>query len=232
MLEKEYKGNNVRENVHKQVDCQNCWKFIYASDPAAAEPVAEVNLPTGPELIQMVKDTLTKRGSMEIRSLARIFRALDDNRNRKVDKREMVDGLRDFGINLNDDEATLMYGCFDRDQNGQIIFDEFLRVLRGDLSENRLEYIKKAYAKLDANSDGLVKLDDIAKLYDASKHPDVVERGVPEEQVYLKFMSLWDTQTADGIVTFDEFCDYYRDVSCSVDTDEYFAVMMTSAWKL
>jgi len=116
----------------------------------------------------MVKDTLNKRGSMEIRSLGRIFRALDDNRNRKVDKREMAEGLIDFGINLNDDEATLMFGCFDRDQNGQIKFDEFIRVLRGDLSANRLEYIKKAYAKLDANSDGLVKLDDVAKLYDAS----------------------------------------------------------------
>jgi len=55
---------------------------------------------------------------------------------------------------------------------------------------------------------------------------------MPVEQVYAKYMSLWDTQHADGIVTFDEFCDYYRDVSCSIDTDEYFAVMMTNAWKL
>jgi len=45
-------------------------------------------------------------------------------------------------------------------------------------------------------------------------------------------MSLWDTQVIDGVVSFDEFCDYYRDVSASVDTDEYFAVMMTNAWKL
>jgi hypothetical protein len=31
-----------------------------------------------------------------------------------------------------------------------------------------------AYDKLDVNKDGLVKLDDISKIYDASKHPDVV----------------------------------------------------------
>lgn len=232
MLEKEYKGNNVRENDHKHVSICNHWKFCYATDPAAAEPVPVVSLPTAAELIQMVKDTLTKRGSMEIRSLGRIFRALDDNRNRMVDKRELVDGLKDFGIMLNDDEATILYGAFDRDSNGQIIFDELLRVLRGDLSDNRLSFIRKAYAKLDANSDGVVKLDDVARLYDASHHPDVVERGAPVEQVYAKFMSLWDTQVADGVVTFDEFCDYYRDVSCSIDTDEYFGVMMTNAWKL
>ena len=53
-----------------------------------------------------------------------------------------------------------------------------------------------------------------------------------EEQVYKQFMSMWDTQVADSIVTFDEFCDYYRDVSASVDTDEYFGLMMKNAWKL
>ena len=48
----------------------------------------------------------------------------------------------------------------------------------------------------------------------------------------MNFMSLWDTQKADGIVTFDEFCEYFKDVSASIDTDEYFGVMMTNAWKL
>ena len=46
------------------------------------------------------------------------------------------------------------------------------------------------------------------------------------KEVFMQFMSLWDTQIPDGIITFDEFCDYYRDVSASIDTDEYFAVMI------
>ena len=45
-------------------------------------------------------------------------------------------------------------------------------------------------------------------------------------------MSQWDTQEADGIVTFDEFCDYYEGVSCSIDRDDYFELMMKRAWKL
>ena len=48
----------------------------------------------------------------------------------------------------------------------------------------------------------------------------------------MQYMSLWDTQEPDGVITFSEFCDYYRDVSASIDDDEYFAVMMTNAWKL
>lgn len=52
------------------------------------------------------------------------------------------------------------------------------------------------------------------------------------EQVYEEFMSMWDTQNPDGIVTKDEFVEYFRDVSASIDTDEYFQVMMQNAWKL
>ena len=121
---------------------------------------------------------------------------------------------------------------FDRDGSGTVDFDEFLRALRGDLNETRLALIRKAYDKLDVNKDGQVKLDDIAQIYDVSQHPDVVQGKKEPMQVYKEFMSLWDTQVADGIVTFDEFCEYFRDVSASIDTDEYFAVMMQNSWKI
>jgi Ca2+-binding EF-hand superfamily protein len=140
--------------------------------------------------------------------------------------------LRDIGISLNEDEALAVLKHFDRNGNGMVSFDEFLRAIRGEINSNRLVWIKKAYQKLDVNGDGTVKLDDIAKLYDVSKHPDVTKGRKDPKQVYLEFMKLWDTQVADGIVTFEEFLEYFADVSASVDTDEYFAVMMQNAWKL
>ena len=48
----------------------------------------------------------------------------------------------------------------------------------------RLSLIKKAYEKLDVNRDGSVKLDDIAKLYDVSKSPDVVNNKNDPLEVY------------------------------------------------
>lgn len=89
-----------------------------------------------------------------------------------------------------------------------------------------------AYDKLDVNKDGLVKLDDIAKLYDVSQHPDIQQGSKTPKEVYLEFMKLWDTQVQDGIVTIDEFFDYFKDVSASIDSDDYFALMMRNSWKL
>lgn len=61
------------------------------------------------------------------------------------------------------------------------------------MSDYRMSLIRKAYNKLDVNGDGLVKLDDIAKLFDVSKHPDVLQRRKTPMEIYKEFMSLWDT---------------------------------------
>jgi hypothetical protein len=48
----------------------------------------------------------------------------------------------------------------------------------------------------------------------------------------MEFMSLWDTQVKDGIVTWDEFSGYYKDINCSVESDAEFYNIMNQAWKL
>lgn len=113
-------------------------------------------------------------------------------------------------------------------------FDSLLLIFSdlGELNAFRKNLINKAYKKLDVNGDGQVKLDDIAQIYDASKHPDVLDGKKTKDQVLLEFMDKWDTQEKDGIITIEEFYDYFSDVSASIDTDEYFEAMMKSAWKI
>ena len=45
-------------------------------------------------------------------------------------------------------------------------------------------------------------------------------------------MKQWETDKVDGIVTLDEFIEYYRNVSPSIDRDDYFELMMRNAWHL
>jgi Ca2+-binding EF-hand superfamily protein len=161
-----------------------------------------------------------------------MFKILDNNGNRQIDMSEFYWGLKDLGISITEEDAQSVLTSFDTDGSGAVDFDEFLRVLRGDLNSFRINLIKKAYQKLDVNGDGTVKLDDIAQLYDVSKHAEVISGRKQPKDAYLDFMRLWDTQVADGIVTFEEFLDYFKDVSASIDTDEYFGVLMKNAWKL
>jgi len=60
----------------------------------------------------------------------------------------------------------------------------------------------------------------------------VVSGKKEEGDLYMEFMSLWDTQVKDGIVTWEEFSGYYRDISCSTESDAEFYNIMNKAWKL
>lgn len=136
-----------------------------APDPSFSEPIKQAPKYNPDDIIGEIKAVLAKRGTLGIRGLGRLFRILDNNGNRQLDIKEIQYGLADFGIDLNEERAQVVLNAFDRDRSGTVDYNEFLRVLRGDLNPFRLSLIRKAYEKLDVNKDGLVKLDDIAKLY-------------------------------------------------------------------
>ena len=104
-----------------------------------------------------------------------MFRNLDDNRNRQIDLDEFIWGLSDYGITLTKDQGKKILERFDRDKNGTINFDELLVALRGHLNDFRKGLIVQAYNKLDVTKDGKVTLEDIAKIYNADEHPDVIQ---------------------------------------------------------
>ncbi len=216
----------------KYQEDQNIWMICTAPDPSYAVALEGEEEYTFEDLMREIKGRLLERSSFGIRGLGRIFRAMDDNGNRQLDIDDFRWGLIDFGITITKEEAAQLLKYIDRDGNGTIDFDEFLRFLRGQLNDFRKNLINQAYDKLDVNKDGLVKLDDIEQLYDASQHPDVLDGKKTEQEVILEFVQKWDTQEKDGIITIDEFYDYFSDVSASIDTDEYFEAMMKSAWKL
>merc|ERR1712110_1197647 len=79
---------------------------------------------------------------------------------------------------------------------------------------------------------GLVDLNDIATAYDVSQHPKFKSGEMSKNDILSEFMAQWDTNIRDNKVTLDEFIDYYKDVSASVDEDDYFELMIRNAWHL
>ena len=63
---------------------------------------------------------------------------------------------------------------FDGDKSGTISFDEFLRVIKGDLNPQRAQLVEQAFKKLDKDNSGLLEAQDIIGTYDAKKHPAVL----------------------------------------------------------
>jgi Ca2+-binding EF-hand superfamily protein len=46
--------------------------------------------------------------------------------------------------------------------------------IRGELNDFRRGIVEKAFRKIDKDGSGVIDIDDIKDLYNASKHPDVI----------------------------------------------------------
>jgi len=175
---------------------------------------------------------VNKRGNYGIRGLARSFKIMDDGGDGQLDREDFKWGLYDYGVHLNDEQFNAILDIFDKNNDGLISFDEFLVSIRGPMSARRLQWIGKAYDLLDKDGSGQVTKSDIAVAYDCSEHPEVIAGTMTEDEVITEFMEQWETQEADGIITRAEFEDYYKDVSASIDDDDYFELMMRNAWHI
>ncbi|CAK4892386.1 unnamed protein product [Aphanomyces euteiches] len=158
-----------------------------------------------------IKASLLKRGgSHGIHGISRMMRIMDNSGDKKLSRDEFRFGLRDFGVDVTEAELDSLIQAFDCDQDGFISFDEFLVALRGDINPARLSMIEMAFQKLDRTHDGQVTIDDLRNVYDVSKHPEFIQ-GIKSKDVILdEFLSQWDTKDHDGIITMDEFVEYYR----------------------
>ena len=86
----------------------------------------------------------------------------------------------------------LVFNAFDLNRDGTIDYDEFLRMMRGDLTPLRVSLVKKAYAKLDRDGSGVVDINDIRGLYNGSRHPDVLSGKKTEDQVLTEFLETFE----------------------------------------
>ena len=64
-------------------------------------------------------------------------------------------------------------------------------------------------------------------------NPEFIEGRKSKEQILTDFLANFEGSRGnkDGIVSKDEFFDYYTDLSMSVPSDEYFVRMMESVWQ-
>lgn len=184
------------------------------------------------QILNKIRETLNARGAHGIRGLGLVFRRMDNNGDKKFDRNEFMWGLRENGHKLSPSEFERIFKYFDKNNDGRITYNEFLQGIRGEMNSRRKALVMLAFAKLDKNGNGCIELDDIAQAYDVTQHPKFKSGECNKNEILAEFMSQWDTQRKDSKVTPDEFCDYYGDVSASIDEDDYFELMIRNAWHI
>jgi Ca2+-binding EF-hand superfamily protein len=64
-------------------------------------------------------------------------------------------------IGMNEKQCVNVFALFDRDGSGEISYDEFLRMIRGEMNNTRAAIAKKCFAIMDKDGSGNLDINDI-----------------------------------------------------------------------
>ena len=191
-------------------------------------------------LIEIIRENLIKKGLRGFISMEGSFRLADKDNTQTVNLDDFKKIANSYKFGLNDEEIFNVFELFDKQQNNKINYDEFIRKVRGQMSEKRINIIIKAFNYLDYQHKGKLLLNDINNYYNAKDHPFVLSGKKNEEEMlqefldtfYANHMYLNGDEGAEGIVDLEEFIDYYESVSCLIDNDDLFEEIIYNVWNI
>jgi len=179
-------------------------------------------------------------------SLRRALMLFDVNITKVINFKDFKNLLqKTFRFDFEDIEIQNIFNYFDKDRKGEINYDEFIKVLVGNVNENRKKILKQVFDKINENNDEYITIGQMRNSYNAKESPLVRQNKKNEDEMMAEFMDLIeyhfnllnerDDESLDINqikIDFDDFIEFYKYISMTIDDDKYFEVMLMGEWGL
>ncbi len=210
-----------------------------------ANPTIKYNINKIEDIIIHLRNILSQRGFCSIMSMRRTFLLLDVNNNKKIPFKDFESLFKKYRYDLSDKEIKNLFNYFDDESTGYIYYPEFVNAVLGDLKDCRKNVLKQVFDKLDINESGFITPKIMREEYNPKGNPLVRQGKRSEEEILADFIDLLEyhfnllnDKNEDGgdintiKVDFDDFCDFYKNVSVCIEDDKLFEIMLMGEWGL
>ena len=195
------------------------------------------------DILTHLRNDLIQKGYIGILSMRRTFMLVDEKSSKKIPFDEFEKLFKKYKFNLSDVEIKNLFNFFDKNNTGFINYDEFVNHVCGELNAFRKDILKKVFVSLDKDEKGFITVGQIRKGYNPSEHP-LVRRGKRcEDEILAEFLDVLEyhfnllvekneenVDINEVCVDFDEFCQFYKNISVCIEDDKYFEIMLLSEW--
>ena len=196
-----------------------------------------------PDLIEVIimrlRNKLSKLGISNLISIETGFRNIDTNNEQELDFSTFKDACEQFNFELSEDECKELFLAFTKEETTKVNYDEFIRILRGELIEKRKQLVENVFKSLDKENKGL-SVDELIQIYNPKGSYEFIYNKENEENAKKIFentfkenhLYLNGEDGVDKLVDIDEFIDYYESVSLMILDDDVFKEVILKTWGL
>ena len=190
------------------------------------------------ENLDIFRDKLGARGIVVVMNFVNQLRQYDRKGNKEISLNDFTEIINNSKVIMSQEEISDLFNDFADKQTNLLNYDVFLQRLKGDLNPRRQNIVKVAFDKLDTEKCGVIDLSDIKTFFNSKNCPLVRAAVMSEEAFFSGFTETF--QTHHNIfrsakikkVTYEEFEDYYKYLSITIDDDYLFEETVISSWKL
>lgn len=172
---------------------------------------------------------MTGKGIYGVGELVKLFKKFDTNKDSRLDRHEVQWVLKQNGHDLSPSEFERLFKYFDANNDGAISIAELLYGIRGGLSESRQAIVADAWSRIAPK--GLIAANDFAGAFNVASVPEYAAGRVSKADVLQELMNAVDLND-DGVISADEFKDFYTSLSPSFSDDTQFRKFVHNSWGL
>ena len=107
--------------------------------------------------------------------------------------------MKELRVGLDEEDIARLFKMFDVNHDNTITYEEFMRIVVGEMNENRKNIVDAAFKKLDKTGDGVITVDDIKDVYNVSRHPDVMSKQKTEGEILSEFLDTFEQHFAISV---------------------------------
>ena len=230
-IEKEVKKEIPKENIEENIDNTNNAESAYEKEKEFRKNLL------GEKNIDVFRETLSAKGIKTIINFLNQLKQYDRKGDKEISFPDLFEIFNNLNLHISEKDAKILFSDFA--ENSKMNYTKFISAMvENSLNERRENIVKEAFKRLDTENCGIVNLIDVKNLFNSKNSPLVKEGDVTEEEFYNNFMETFQTHhnlvRSPKIkkVNYDEFLNYYKYFSLTIEDDYLFEETLIACWKL
>ena len=189
-------------------------------------------------LVNILRSKINTNNGINYYSFAHHLKSNEDKSTKTTSLETLISTLELLQININTDDVINFFACLDYEQTGKVLTEEILRIILGEISENRKIAIITKFSEMDKDKTGYLPIKFLKNAFNAQFHPDCFLKQKPENEVFDEFMFTFEVFcflkniSPEKNISYRDFVEYYTPISSSIQDDNYFNDILLGSWNI